>query len=115
MFGILGSGNGRLVMVGLLMPCSRHEARAWHRCGLARRMLGRLHRGGLGVIGDLGCPGTGVLTDFAADQTGHCPYRSPVQSQHCLPEAMIALEPDWLNLNLNHASVAHRARDERAI
>jgi DDE superfamily endonuclease/Helix-turn-helix of DDE superfamily endonuclease len=62
---VVASHDGRLILTGKPMPASMHDAKAFRRSGLSRRLKPLLHhRGGPGVIADLAYVGTGILTGY---------------------------------------------------
>ncbi len=60
---VVGSADGRLVLVGDPQPGKMHDAKAWQESGLAARFEGRLHAdGGPGGFADTAYSATGLTT-----------------------------------------------------
>ncbi len=60
---VVGSADGRLVLVGDPQPGAMHDARAWTDSGLAARFAGRLHADdGPGGFADTAYIATGLTT-----------------------------------------------------
>jgi hypothetical protein len=92
---VVGSCDGRLVLVGDPQPGAMHDAKAWQHSGLAARFQGRLHANG----------GPGGFADTAYRATGPTTPRGKIAGR----------ERTESEIEFNRAIASRRASVERVI
>lgn len=111
---VVGSADGRLVLVGDPQPGKMHDAKAWKESGLAARFAGRLLAdGGPGGFADTAYSATGLTTPRrkAAGQQrteSETEFNRAIASRRASVERVIAHLKNWKLLATGYRGLLDR-------
>jgi hypothetical protein len=111
---VVGSTDGRLVMVGDPQPGAMHDAKAWRESGLAARFHGRLYAdGGPGGFADTAYSATGLTTPrrktAGTERTqSETEFNQAIASRRASVERVIAHLKNWKLLATGYRGLLDR-------